>query len=82
MPPTCGIYSDGADRAGCAALGEKEDDAVPMYDFRCTACKKTFSVVLAYDEYDPRKVKCPKCRKRKTVERVFSTVFAKTSKKS
>ena len=55
---------------------------MPMYDFRCTACKKTFSVVLAYDEYDPRKVKCPKCRKRKTVERVFSTVFAKTSKKS
>jgi len=60
----------------------KEDDAVPMYDFRCTICRKAFSVVMGYDEYDSKKVKCPACKKRKGVERVFSTVFAKTSKKS
>lgn len=55
---------------------------MPTYDFRCTACKKTFSVTMTYDEYDAKKVRCPTCKKSKPVERVFSTVFAKTSKKS
>ena len=55
---------------------------MPTYDFRCTGCKKTFSVVMTYDEYDTRKVRCPKCKKQKSVQRVFTTVLAKTSKKS
>jgi putative FmdB family regulatory protein len=55
---------------------------MPVYDFRCTACKKTFSVVMAFSEYDCKKVACPNCKKRTTVKRVFSSIFAKTSKKS
>jgi putative FmdB family regulatory protein len=55
---------------------------MPMYDFRCTACKKSFSIVMGYEEYGSRKVACPACKKRTTVTRIFSPIFAKTSKKS
>lgn len=55
---------------------------MPTYDFRCAGCRKSFSLVMTYEEYDSKRVRCPKCKKSKGVERVFSTVFAKTSKKS
>jgi len=55
---------------------------MPVYDFRCTACKKTFSLVMAFNEYSSKKAACPNCKKRTTVKRVFSPIFAKTSKKS
>jgi len=37
---------------------------------------------MTYEEHDSKKIACPKCKKRRGVVRVFSTVFAKTSKKS
>jgi putative FmdB family regulatory protein len=55
---------------------------MPVYDFRCTACRKSFSLVMGYEEYGSKKVGCPACKKRTTVTRIFSPIFAKTSKKS
>jgi putative FmdB family regulatory protein len=67
---------------GISRIREEEGRVMPMYDFRCTACKKSFSVVMDYEEYGAKKVACPACKKRTTVTRVFSPIFAKTSKKS
>ena len=55
--------------------------SMPIYEFRCLDCKKRFDLVLSVTEYDPKKVKCPKCGAKK-VERQWSRVFAVTSKKS
>jgi putative FmdB family regulatory protein len=54
---------------------------MPVYEFRCNACGKEFQIVESIKDYDPRKVKCPKCR-RSRVERVWSEVQVVTSKKS
>lgn len=54
---------------------------MPVYEFVCRACKKKFTVTQPITEYDPKKVACPKCKSRK-VDRRWSVVFVKTSKKS
>lgn len=54
---------------------------MPVYEFACRACRKKFAVVKPITEYDPKKVACPKC-KSKRVDRRWSGVFVKTSKKS
>jgi putative FmdB family regulatory protein len=54
---------------------------MPIYEFDCLDCKKKFEVTQAIRDYDPKKVACPDCG-RKKVERVWSEVFALTSKKS
>jgi putative FmdB family regulatory protein len=55
---------------------------MPDYDFKCTECRKTFTVTQTFEEHDrDKRIKCPKCGSRK-VDRVIGSVFAKTSKKS
>lgn len=34
-----------------------EDDAMPMYDFECTACGHIFETIAKYEELPP----CPEC---------------------
>jgi putative FmdB family regulatory protein len=53
---------------------------MPTYDFRCGGCKKKFSLTMGIAERDRKRIKCPKCASQK-VEPVFSTFFAKTSRK-
>jgi putative FmdB family regulatory protein len=55
--------------------------AMPIYEFRCNDCRKKFSLVKPIKDYSDA-AKCPKCGKRKGVERVWSQVYAVTSKKS
>ena len=57
---------------------------MPNYDFHCAACKKQFSVMMTWAEFDKAKgkPKCPKCGKKTGVEQVFGTQMVKTSKKS
>jgi putative FmdB family regulatory protein len=62
-------------------MGPEEVEAMPVYEFVCRKCRKKFEVVGTVAEYDPKKVKCPKCKSR-SVERRWSRVFAVTSKKS
>jgi putative FmdB family regulatory protein len=54
---------------------------MPVYEFHCRPCKKDFELVLTVSEYDRQKIKCPHCGGTK-VERIWSRVFAVTSKKS
>ena len=54
---------------------------MPVYEFACRDCKKKFTVVQMITEYDPKTVACPKCKGKK-VDRRWSSIFVKTSKKS
>jgi putative FmdB family regulatory protein len=54
---------------------------MPVYEFLCKKCGKSFEVIASISQYDATKVRCPGCKSRK-VERRWSSVFAKTSKKS
>jgi putative FmdB family regulatory protein len=53
---------------------------MPSYDYRCSECKKKFSVMLSIKEHDAKKVKCPKCAGKK-VEQQISHFMTKTSRK-
>ncbi len=57
---------------------------MPIYEYYCGKCKKPFTVVLTFAEFDKkrRKPKCPKCKKSTEVERLIGGVQVKTSKKS
>ncbi|MBM3789002.1 MAG: zinc ribbon domain-containing protein [Acidobacteria bacterium] len=54
---------------------------MPTYDYKCSKCRKKFSVIMSIAEYDQKKAKCPKCGSRQ-VEQVIQSFFAVTSKKS
>jgi putative FmdB family regulatory protein len=54
---------------------------MPYYEYRCAKCKKSFSEQLSFDEFDRKKVKCPKCGSQQ-VDRQVAPVQVKTSKKS
>jgi putative FmdB family regulatory protein len=56
---------------------------MPTYDYRCQACKRTFTLARTWEEFDKqRKPKCPKCRKSGQVQQLLGGVLVKTSKKS
>ncbi|RJP74587.1 MAG: zinc ribbon domain-containing protein [Candidatus Abyssobacteria bacterium SURF_17] len=54
---------------------------MPVYEYKCTACKKKFSLKMAVSDMEKGKPKCPKCGSRKT-EKLIGGFFAVTSKKS
>jgi len=54
---------------------------MPQYEYLCTKCKKTFSMIMTLAEYDKGNVACPKCKSKK-VEQKVAPFFAVTSKKS
>jgi putative FmdB family regulatory protein len=54
---------------------------MPTYDYRCENCAKTFSVTLSMSEHDKGNIACPGCKEDKVVQ-LYSTFYAKTSKKS
>jgi len=54
---------------------------MPLYEYRCEACQKEFSVVQTMTEHEKRNVVCPACNSRQVVQK-YSAFFAKTSKKS
>lgn len=54
---------------------------MPLYDFRCLNCKRTFTLVLSVKELEEKKHTCPKCKSKK-VEEEITRVTVVTSKKS
>lgn len=54
---------------------------MPIYEYRCTKCRRRFNERLEISEHARRRPTCPKCGS-KAVEPVFSTFFAKTVRKS
>ncbi len=56
---------------------------MPAYDFYCSDCDKSFTLVVTVTEYEKRKhPKCPSCDSSRHVQRKPSRFFAVTSKKS
>lgn len=54
---------------------------MPVYDYHCKACGKSFEIVLTLTEHEKQKVACPKCGS-KRVEQEPAAFFAVTSRKS
>jgi putative FmdB family regulatory protein len=54
---------------------------MPVYEYVCPGCRKTFEVVRPITEYGKKAVACPKCRSKK-VKRRWSSVSVQTSTKS
>jgi putative FmdB family regulatory protein len=53
---------------------------MPVYDYICNHCHKTFELILTLKEHD-KEIKCPKCGSR-NVEQEATVFFAVTGKKS
>ena len=55
--------------------------AMPVYDYVCRDCHKSFEKVLTLVEHDQELIACPHCGS-KNVEQEAAAFFAVTSKKS
>jgi putative FmdB family regulatory protein len=53
---------------------------MPVYDYVCNDCHKTFELTLTLKEHEVN-VKCPKCGS-KNIEQEATAFFAVTGKKS
>jgi len=55
---------------------------MPTYVFKCGACREQFEKVMSISEREKGKPpSCPKCKK-DNVERVYTSFYAKTTRKS
>lgn len=54
---------------------------MPIYEYLCLTCHKTFSQILTLAEAEKQKVVCPHCHGSK-VKQSPSTFYAVTSRKS
>ncbi len=59
----------------------QREDPMPVYDYICNDCHKSFETVLTLNEHDHQEIKCPRCGS-KNVEQEVAAFFAVTSKKS
>jgi putative FmdB family regulatory protein len=57
------------------------ESAMPIYEYRCTKCRKRFNQQQGIEEHGRKRPACPKCKSR-AVEQVYSPFFAKTVRKS
>jgi putative FmdB family regulatory protein len=56
-------------------------NAMPTYEYHCDECQERFSIVETIAQHGKKRPKCPNCGSVK-ITQVFSSFFAKTSKKS
>jgi putative FmdB family regulatory protein len=54
---------------------------MPTYEYRCLECDHTFEQPARMSDHETQRPACPSCGSEK-VEQVFSSFFAKTSRKS
>ncbi|OGA37862.1 MAG: FmdB family transcriptional regulator [Betaproteobacteria bacterium RIFCSPLOWO2_12_FULL_62_13] len=54
---------------------------MPIYEYRCRRCREVFDLAEHVAEHGKSHPRCPKCNSEE-VEPVFTTFYAKTSKKS
>ncbi len=54
---------------------------MPMYEYKYLDCGKEAVVTLSLKDRESGSVVCPSCKSKK-MERIFSSVMAKTSRKS
>ena len=55
--------------------------AMPLYEFYCEKCEKSYTLQLRLTEFEKENYQCPKCKNRK-IKKQISTFQIKTSKKS
>ncbi len=58
-----------------------EVSQMPMYEYKCLDCGKQALLTLSLKDHSSGKVTCPSCKSKK-MERLFTSVMAKTSRKS
>jgi putative FmdB family regulatory protein len=68
-------------RAWRRRLGLYAEDVMPVYEFTCRDCQKTFELVQSVADHEAALVRCPHCNGT-NVDRLVSHVHAVTSKKS
>jgi len=54
---------------------------MPVYDYICKDCNKTFEKIITLAEHEKEKISCPSCAS-KNVEQEATAFFAVTSSKS
>lgn len=54
---------------------------MPTYEYRCLECDEIFETSARMADLESSHAKCPRCGSER-VEQVFSSFFAKTSRKS
>jgi putative FmdB family regulatory protein len=54
---------------------------MPVYDYRCRDCDKTFEKALTLREHDSEQMRCPHCGGKNIVQEA-AAFYAVTSKKS
>ena len=54
---------------------------MPVYDYHCKDCDKSFELVLTFGEHEKNNISCPKCGS-KNIEQEAAAFFAVTAKKS
>lgn len=54
---------------------------MPIYDFKCSRCKKKFTRFMSIAEFESKKRKCPKCGSSK-VDQLITSFLTITAKKS
>jgi len=54
---------------------------MPVYDYVCQDCKKTFERILTLHQHDSEEMRCPECGS-KNIEQEAAAFYAVTSKKS
>lgn len=72
-PVTLGLRGTSPSQAG--------DEAMPIYEYECSACNHRFSETLSIRELENHKARCPQCGS-ENVQRVLSQISVKTSRKS
>jgi putative FmdB family regulatory protein len=55
---------------------------MPEYAFYCRPCRKSFTAIMTIAAHDRGVAPCPKCGKKKDVEKRIAAAFVVTSKKS
>jgi putative FmdB family regulatory protein len=54
---------------------------MPLYEYKCDTCQKTFTVALSVADHDKGGIKCPSCGG-SSVTQQFTGFFAKTESKA
>jgi putative FmdB family regulatory protein len=54
---------------------------MPIYEYLCKKCDKSFTITMSISEHEKKAVRCPHCKGTKVAPQ-FQSFFAKTSKKS
>ena len=54
---------------------------MPLYEYFCKKCDKSFTITMTIGEHDKKRIQCPDCKSTKVIPQ-FQSFYAKTSRKS